>query len=82
MKHELAIMGRSGHDTVTWETDTDTAEAQAAIAEAARIFDEHRGRGASAFVVDRETKEATRIDVFDPEAEQITIVPRMQGGRE
>ena len=51
------------------------AEAMAAIREAERIFTQERARGATAFLVEA-VKQAVRIEQFDPQAEQIILVPR------
>ncbi len=78
----LRIMSRRGDDRVQWDTDRlqqGDVEAVAAVREAERIFSEQRARGATAFKVTR-GQPAVRIDTFDPEAEQITLVPRVTGG--
>ncbi len=78
----LRIMSRRGDDRVQWDTDLlldgDT-EALAAVREAERIFEEQRAKGATAFKVTK-GRAAVRIDQFDPEAEQIMVVPRVVGG--
>ena len=55
------------------------ALAMAAIREAERIKASARARGATAFRVEP-GKQAERIERFDPQAEQIILVPRMVGG--
>lgn len=70
---EMRILNSTGHTTVKWET-----EEQSAVAEATRIFNEHKQKGYTAFKVEPTT--ATKIDEFDPAAEQITMVPRIAGG--
>lgn len=79
MKHSIAVMGRNGDTKVLWDTETDTEEARAAVAEAERLFAEHTAKGAAAF---KQTGDGQheRIDTFDPNAESIVIVPRMMGG--
>jgi hypothetical protein len=78
----LRIMSRQGDVRVAWDTrqgEAGVPEAQSAVAEAERIFGEYRLRGATAFKV--ETNQLpVRIDHFDPEAEQIVLVPRVIGG--
>jgi len=78
----LRIMSKRGDDRVTWDNQNiaigDT-EADAAVREAKRIFDESRAKGASAFKIDT-NKFSTRIETFDPTAEQIVIIPRVVGG--
>lgn len=78
----LRIMSRRGDDRVQWDMDLlqdGEIEAIAAVREAERIFAEQRARGATAFKVSK-GQAAVRIDTFDPEAEQIMIVPRVVGG--
>jgi hypothetical protein len=58
---------------------TGELEAQAAVREAERIFAEQRARGATAVRV-RPDRPAERIEKFDPEAEQILMIPRVVGG--
>jgi hypothetical protein len=59
--------------------ETGDPDAIAAIREAERIFSEQRAAGATAVRVTPD-KPAERIDHFDPEAEQILMVPRVVGG--
>lgn len=78
----LRVMSKRGDDKVAWDVkkvEVGDPEAMAAIREAERIFAEERARGATAFKV--ETGGApTRIEQFDPTAEQILMVPRVVGG--
>ena len=74
MVHKLSIMNRTGHSVVTWDT-----EAEAAIAEAERVFQEHRAKGYSAFK--QEAGEMVGpIQDFDREADEILLVPNIVGG--
>ncbi|HEV8193788.1 MAG TPA: hypothetical protein VGP82_20235 [Ktedonobacterales bacterium] len=78
----LRVMSRRGDDRVQWDTDrllVGDLEAVAAVREAERIFAEQQAKGATAFKV-TSGQPAVRIDTFDPEAEQITMVPRVTGG--
>ena len=78
----LRVISRRGDDRVYWnEQDalTGDAEAMAAIREAERIFAQECARGATAFRVEP-GKPAERIEQFDPQAEQIILVPRVVGG--
>ena len=78
----LRVISKDGDDRVQWnEQDTQTvdAEAMAAIQEAERIFARERARGATAFRV-APGKPTERIEQFDPQAEQIILVPRVVGG--
>jgi Tfp pilus assembly protein PilX len=78
----LRIMSKRGDDRVVWDARraaVGDAEAEAAVREAERIFNETRARGATAFKVDA-GQAPTRIDQFDRTAEQIVLVPRVVGG--
>ncbi len=78
----LRVIGSRGDTSVKWDPARARAgdpEARAAVAEAERLFEEARARGAGAFRVTRE-KPAERLERFDPEAEQIVLVPQMVGG--
>ena len=78
----LRIMSRNGDDRVTWDTqhvDAGDPEALAAVREAERIFREHRARGSTAFRIE-EGHTFVRMDEFDPNTEQIIMVPRIVGG--
>lgn len=77
--HEMRILSSRGDIVVEWDTGVN-AEAQAAIREAERLFDEHRAKGATAFRVDKPGQSATRLDVFDRTAPRIVVVPRIVGG--
>jgi hypothetical protein len=79
---KLRILSARGDSVVVWDpkrADTGDAEAKAAVEEAERIFEEQRARGATAFRVHPD-KPAERIDDFDPEANEIIMVPRVAGG--
>ena len=78
----LRVLSAHGDDRYTWDHTaalTGDLEADEAVREAERIFDHHRARGALAVRVPGEGA-AERIDQFDPEAEQIVMVPRVVGG--
>lgn len=78
----LRIMSKRGDDRVQWDTRraaVGDSEAEAAVREAERIFNESRAKGATAFKVEP-GKSPTRIDAFDRTAEQIVMVPRVVGG--
>ncbi len=78
----LRVLSSRGDTTVEWDeklAEVGDPEALAAIQEAERIFEEQRAKGATAFRVSPD-KPAERMDVFDPKAEQIVIVPRVAGG--
>jgi hypothetical protein len=78
----LRIMSHRGDDRIMWDhTAVEVGEraADAAVAEAERIFAEQRVRGATAFKMEH-GKPTQIIDAFDRTAEQIVIVPRVVGG--
>lgn len=77
----LRILSHHGDDRVVWDqTAVDTStEAQAAVKEAERIFAEQRQRGATAVKVSP-GRPAERIEKFDPNAQEIVMIPRVVGG--
>ena len=79
---KLRVLSSQGDTVVEWDAnklERGDLEALAAVREAERIFAEQRARGATAFVV-TPNKPAERIDTFDPQAEQVVMVPRIAGG--
>jgi hypothetical protein len=78
----LRVMSKRGDDRIVWDNtkvEVGDLDAVAAVREAERIFAAERAKGATAFKV--ETGQApTRINQFDPTAEQILMVPRVVGG--
>lgn len=77
----LRIMSKRGDDRIAWDNRRVTVgdpEAEAAVREAERIFQQERERGATAFKV--EGGKSSRIETFDRTAEQIVMVPRVVGG--
>jgi hypothetical protein len=75
-------MSRRGDDRVAWDRErvaVGDPEALAAIREAERIFAQERARGATAFKVEPGLS-PQRIETFDPQAEQIVMIPRVVGG--
>jgi hypothetical protein len=78
----LRILSHLGDEAHSWNAvlaATGDPEAQAAVHEAERIFAAARARGATAFRV-VPGQPAERLETFEPEAEQIVIVPRISGG--
>ena len=78
----LRVLSRNGDDRFTWnnaQVDVGDPDAIAAIREAERIFEEQRASGATAVKM-APGKPAERIERFDPQAEQIVMVPRVVGG--
>ena len=79
---KLRVLSSRGDTVVEWDekkVELGDPDALAAVREAERIFDEQRARGATAFVV-TPGKPAQRVDTFDPQADQVLMVPRVAGG--
>jgi hypothetical protein len=92
----LRVLDQTGHRELRWDPSAvacGDAEARAAVAEAERIFAEARASGSTAFRLDSSQGASdqrhpgqsqgqilTRIEHFDPAAEQILLVPRIIGG--
>lgn len=78
----MRVLSKLGDTAYEWDVarvrEGDT-EALAAVQEAERIFAQQRAKGAVAFRV-WPGRAAERLDHFDPEAEQVVIVPRIAGG--
>ncbi len=78
----LRVISKRGDERMLWNEQDALAgdpEAIAAIREAERIFADERARGATAFRLDP-GKPVERLEQFDPQAEQIILVPRVVGG--
>lgn len=78
----LQVLSRRGDDRHEWNARAfcvGDPEALAAVREAERIFAEERARGSTAFAVQR-GQPPRRIETFDPQADQIVMVPRVIGG--
>jgi len=78
----MRILSARGDTAVEWDAARAAVadpEALAAVREAERVFNEQKARGATAFKVSPGTP-AERLDVFDPQVEQIIVVPRVAGG--
>ena len=79
---KIRVLSAHGDATVEWDSQkigAGDAEARAAVREAERIFAEQHARGATAFRVSPD-RPAERVEAFDPQAEQIVVVPRVLGG--
>lgn len=79
---KLRILSHQGDTTVEWDTkgaEVGDPEALEAIKEVERVFEEQRAKGATAFKVEQ-GQPAVKLDRFDPQAEQIFMVPRIAGG--
>ena len=78
----LRVMSSKGDHTVVWDksqVDAGDPEALDAVREAERIFEEQRRHGATAFRVTPGTP-VKKLERFEPEVDQIIMVPRVQGG--
>lgn len=78
----LRILSNQGDTKYEWDiarVQQGDVDAVAAIREAERIFAQQRARGATAFKV-WPGRSAERLDSFDPQAENVVIVPRVAGG--
>ncbi len=78
----LRVLSHHGDDRYTWETnavEVGDSDAIAAVREAERIFAEQRAKGATAVKV-MPGRPAERLDRFDPEAQEIVMIPRVVGG--
>ena len=78
----LRVISKRGDERMLWNEQDALAgdpEAIAAIREAERIFADERARGATAFRLDP-GKPVERLEQFDPQAEQIILVPKVVGG--
>jgi hypothetical protein len=78
----LRVLSSAGDRAYTWDP-TQVAigdpEAIAAVREAERIFAAQRRNGGIGVRV-RADQPAVRLDAFDPQAEQIIMMPRVVGG--
>jgi hypothetical protein len=72
---QLAVIGHEGDTKVIW--DRNNADE---VANARETFDALRAKGFAAFSVKDDGERNVRLDAFDPAAEKIILVPRMQGG--
>jgi len=78
----LRVVSHHGDDRIAWDTARvalGDGEALDAIREAERMFQQQRERGATAIKVEK-NQPPVRIDHFDPEIEQIVMLPRVVGG--
>jgi hypothetical protein len=78
----LRIISKRGDDRLLWNAEdalAGDAQAKAAVQEAERIFAKERAEGATAFRVEP-GQPIKRVEQFDPQAEQIVMVPRVVGG--
>ena len=71
---KMFVLDKTGHTTHKWDHNV-----QAEVEAARATYDALTGRGYRAFrSEDGETK--GRMERFDPNAEEVTFVPHLQGG--
>lgn len=70
----LRILDGSGHTAIEYDLD-----AEEAVKEAIRIFEDTKKKGAIPFRTD--VTPAQKLTEFDRTAQEITMVPRMAGGQ-
>ena len=77
--HRIIVANRRGHQVVEWDTETDTDEARARIAEAEKILEEARSRGC---LISRKVDGQHVIDTepFDPTVPEYQIIAPIAGG--
>jgi hypothetical protein len=72
---EMSIMDPTGHTSVTWAPDN-----SAEVASARETFDAMTAKGYRAFRVDRKGRQSEQMRSFDPSAEEMILIPQLQGG--
>jgi len=75
MHGTMKILDATGHTTTAWDPAI-PAEVEAARAH----FNLMTGKGYQAFRVGARGQQSTRMDTFDPSAEQMILAPRLSGG--
>jgi hypothetical protein len=78
----LRVLNGKGDQSISWnplDVERGDIEAQAAVREAERIFEQARAQGAIAFRASSGVQ-AQRLEQFDPYAEETILVPPMVGG--
>lgn len=78
----LRVLSSHGDDRYLWDfaaAMTGDLDAESALREAERIFEQQHARGGLAVQVMPEGT-PKRLEQFDPEAEQILLIPRVVGG--
>lgn len=75
MQHSMDVMDQTGHTTTAWDPGV-----PAEVAAARATFDAMTAKGYQAFHVGRRGQQSERMTTFDPAAEQMILVPQLQGG--
>jgi hypothetical protein len=75
----IIVANRRGHQVIEWDTETDTEEARARIAEAERILEEARANGC---LISKKVGDEHVIDdgPFDRTATEYQIIAPIAGG--
>ena len=75
----IIVANRRGHQVIEWDTNTDTEEARARIAEAERILEEARSKGC---LISKKVDGQHVIDTepFDRTVEEYQIIAPIAGG--
>lgn len=72
---ELAVINHEGDTKITWNRNNATE-----VEAARRHFDYLKEKGHTIFRMSRTDDRQGQIREFDPEAERLIAVPRMEGG--
>ena len=71
----MRVMGVRGDTKIIWDSDNSDE-----VAAAKKTFNDLRDKHFTAFSVSKKGDKDKMITEFDPDAEKIIMVPRMQGG--
>lgn len=74
-RHEFRALDPSGDVKVSW----DPAKADE-VESARKHFTDLRGKGYTAFAVNKDGRPGNRIEQFDPKLEAMILAPRVTGG--
>jgi len=72
---EMSVMDSSGHQQLKWNRNNSDE-----IAAAQAVFNRLMEQGYSAFGAKTKTAPRNSMKTFDPEAEEVVMVPRIAGG--
>jgi hypothetical protein len=75
MQHQMQVMDPTGHTQVSWDSG-DTA----GLRVARETFDRMTGQGYRAFRVGKDGGQGERLSQFDPDAEEMILIPQLVGG--
>lgn len=74
-RHQMQVMDPTGHTTTAWDPAV-----PAEVADARATFERMTAQGYQAFHVGRRGQQAERMTSFDPDAEQMILIPQLKGG--